>query len=96
MDAMWYYRTNDWCKGKAILLMNHNMGNWIEDFDWDMLKSDALIVSFSSTEYQHAFEKLIGKSRTWVLANSTMIPKYHSGGTPNKSQRIQTWTRRGF
>ena len=92
MDAMSYLRTHDWCRGQVILLMNHVL-LWLYFVDWDMIKSDAIVVSFSSESYHQEFRDLIEKSDTWVLANWTEIPKYYAGDTKNRFQRIESWVR---
>ena len=92
MDAMSYLRTHDWCRGQVILLMNHVL-LWLYFVDWDMIKSDAIVVSFSSDSYHQEFRDLIEKSDTWVLANWTEIPKYYAGDTRNRFQRIESWVR---
>ena len=93
-DAMSYLRTHDWCRGKVILLMNHVLNSWLELLDWDMVKSDAIVVSFSSESYHEVFRELMRSSATWVFANSTEIPKYYAGDTSNRFQRIESWVRR--
>ena len=93
MSAEEYFAKQDWCRGKALLLMNHNLNNWVETFDWDLLKSDAIIVSFSSESYHEKFRALVSKSHTWTLKSSIEIPKYYAF-TPNRFQKLEIWTKR--
>ena len=102
MDAVTYLQKHNWGEGKALLLMNHIDPTflWLNyELDWDSLKNDAIIVSFSSEQFLKDFHQVM-KSRSknaWVMANSTDILKYYDAdgyGTPGKTQRLETWVRK--